>query len=353
MQSIRVALIGAGGIARDQHLPAWSRVPYAKVVAVADPSAEALSQTTSQFGVARAEQDYRRLLDDPSIDVVDVCVPSALHADVASAALQAGKHVLCEKPMATSRAGAERMLTTWRGGKTKLMIGQNMRFDLSVERLRSHLEHSPPGHVYYTRAQWLRRRRLPARSGFTDKHLSGGGALYDLGVHILDLAWWLTGCATPATVSGGVFHHLARRTDVRGEWGHWDHGKFDVEDFAAGLVRFVDGSLLSLEASWLALQPEREYWRLQIFGTEAGVIWPDGTVSGEVGGIPWDLKLGKTPTEPSHHEVIRRFAQAVRDDTPVPIPPEQSATTIAILDALYASAASGREAPVLPFSVPA
>ena len=173
---LSVGVVGTGGIARDQHLPAWFRLPEVKIAGVADASAASLAAVQSEFGIDRRVGDYRELLDDPSIDVIDVCVPHALHAEVTIAALQAGKHVLCEKPMATS-ADAAAILEAWRTSGKKLMIAQHMRFEASVRRLRAWLERHPPGHIYYTRAQWLHRRRLPGRPGFTDKKLSGGGAV--------------------------------------------------------------------------------------------------------------------------------------------------------------------------------
>lgn len=343
---LQVALIGAGAIARQQHVPAWLMVPEARIAAVAEPSPEALAALPRELGSARRVDDFRRLLDDPAIDVFDVCVPSALHAEVTIAALAAGKHVLCEKPMATSAADAAAIVQAWRSSGRKLMVGQHMRLEPSVEQLAGQLVGRPLGDVYYARGQWLRRRRLPGRPGFTTRALSGGGALYDIGVHVLDLAWWLMGCPKPTVACGAVFNRLARRTDVAGEWGEWDPAAFDVEDFAAGWLRFETGAALSLEACWLALQPEDEFYRVQLFGTQAGVVWPESILAGEEARTPWTLRLDRAQGQRGHHRVVHEFARAVLDDRPVPIPPEQSATVIAMLDTLYRSSASGRECEV-------
>jgi predicted dehydrogenase len=351
MHSLTVGLVGAGLIAREQHLPAWARLPEVKVVGVADPWAGALAAVQNEFQIDRRVADYRELLDDPTIDIIDVCVPSALHAEVTIAALHAGKHVLCQKPMATSRADAAAMLDAARASGKKLMIGQHMRFEPSVVRLRSYLKRHPPGEIYYGRGQWLRRRRLPGRPGFTDKAQSGGGALYDLGVHMLDLAWWLMGCPLPTGVSGKVFHHLGRRTDIGSEWGHWDPTAIEVEDFGAGMLRFDNGAALSLEVSWLGLQPESEFNRLQLYGTQAGIIWPDNVIVGEEDLIPWDLRLGEAVGEKGQKLLIHAFARAVIEDQPVPIPPAESANIIAMLESLYRSSASGREEAVDAFSL--
>ncbi len=349
---LRVAIVGTGAIARDQHLPAWSKVPFAKVVAAADASRVILDLVADQFEIERRTLDYRELLEGDLVDVVDICVPSALHAQVACDALGAGKHVLCEKPLATSREDAQRILQAYESSGKKLMVGQHLRFDPNVRRLHNYLQTHPAGRIYYARAQWLRRRRLPARPGFTQRTLSGGGALYDLGVHMLDLSWWLCGCPRPISVTGFTFNHLARRRDVGSEWGVWDPAAMDVEDFACGLIRLDGGTALHLEVSWLALQPEDEFYRLQIFGDQAGIVWPDNIVFGESDAIPWDLKLGDAKGEKGHYQVVAEFADAVFHDKPVPVPPTQSATMISVLDSLYRSAASGREEAVEAFDCP-
>lgn len=348
LSELRVGLVGAGAIARDQHLPGWRLVPQARVVAVADASLTAAEQAAHEFSLPRFETDYRVLLDDPTIDVIDVCCPSALHAQVTIAALQAGKHVLCEKPLATSRADAEAVWAAAQASGKKLMIGQQMRFDASIPPLLQTLQSISLGHVYFARVQWLRRRRVPGRPGFTFKAFSGGGPLYDLGVHLLDLAWWLMGAPEPLAASAATFNHLAKRGDLGTEWGSWDAKAIDVEDFAAGQIRLAGGSMLSLEVSWLGFQPEQDFHRLQLFGAQAGLVWPDCRMFGETAGKPWNLQLPRPQGEKPHREVIRQFSQAVLDDTPVPVPPEQSVQVIAMLEALYESAAQGAEVRIGP-----
>jgi predicted dehydrogenase len=344
---LNIGLIGAGLIARDQHFPAWRKIPFTRVLAVADSSADALVHFGEEQVPLRFT-DYRELLAEPRIDVVDICAPSGLHAEVTIAALRAGKHVLVEKPMATNRADAEAMLRTARECNRKLMVAQHLRFGPSMLQLRKYLERHPLGDVYYARGQWLRRRRLPARPGFTRHSLSGGGAIYDLGIHMFDLTWWTMGCPRPVTVTGGMYDHLSRRDDLGSEWGQWDHTQVEVDDFAAGLVRFENGALLSLEVSWLGFMKEPEFWRMQLFGQQRGLAWPDLVVTGETDRIPWDVQLSEPDGEKAHHETIRRFAEAVLNDQPVPVPPEQSATAIAVLEGLAISHRQGREQPIAP-----
>jgi predicted dehydrogenase len=291
------------------------------------------------------------VLDDRTIDAVDICAPSGLHAQIGLAALAAGKHVLCEKPMATSAADADSMLAAARTAGRKLMIGQHLRFDPSVSALRRALETHPLGEVYYARASWRRRRRLPGNAAFTDRRLSGCGVLFDLGVHVLDLAWWLMGCPRPISAHAQTSNRLAHRDDVGSEWGAWNPHAIDVEDFAAGWLRFTGGACLAFDVSWLALQPETEYRRVEILGDCGGLHWPENILSGETQRAAWDQCVPPESRVKPHRLVVARFAEAVRRDEPVPIAPEESAQGIHMLEGLYRSAAQGGETVIFPTAV--
>ena len=347
---LRVGIIGAGDVARTCHLPAWQKVPEARIVALADPADEALSSAASLVdGELRVANDYRHLLDDRDIDIVDICTPSALHAEVTVAALASGKHVLCEKPLATTLPDARAVLAACRRSDRHYQTALHLRLDRGAMALRQTLHDLSAGHIYFTRAQWLRRRRLPGRPGFTSKALSGGGPLFDLGVHIFDLSWWLIGCPQPSRVSGMMSSCLARRNDLGSEWGDWDHAAIDVEDFAAGWIRFDNGAVLSLETCWIALQGETDMARVEILGERAGGEWPAARVFGETKRRPWDLQLpvGRRQDRP-RHEVIRRFAGTILRDEPSVVTPEEAATTIAVLAALEHSSQTGAEVLVEP-----
>jgi len=351
LDRIRVAVIGTGSISTDDHIPGWQAIPDAEIVALADASELALASAKKLVpdGV-RLVNDYRELLDDSDIDVFDICAPSALHAEISIAAMQAGKHVLCEKPMATCREDAARVLTARNETGRHYMTALHMRVDPSVVSLRKALESVPLGEVYYARAQWLRRRRLPGRKGFTTRALSGGGPSYDLGVHMFDLAWWMMGCPRPVRVSGTMSDRLVHRTDLASEWGEWDPATIDVEDFAAGWIRFENSAVLALETSWLMFDNVAERWQVQLYGDQAGAVWPECRIFGERDSRPWDIQVPRID-EPRHIQrtLIQHFAALLRGEAPAVIPAEQSATSIAVLDGLYRSAASGCEVEVEPF----
>jgi predicted dehydrogenase len=342
---LQVGIVGVGprGIGFDQHLPGWARVPFATVVAAADLSAEALDRACDEFAIPRRFQDWHDLVALPDVDIVDICTPNRTHAAIALAALKSGKHVLCEKPLATTAAEVLNLRDAAARANRLVMTAQHLRFDPRSRQLKTLIDAGLLGDIYYTRAQWLRRRLLPPRTTFIEQRLSGGGAAFDIGVHVLDLACWFAGSPEPVSVSAMADDRLARRPDLSGDWGDWDHQRINVEDFAAAFVRFANGAALMLETSWLAFQSEPELRRLQCFGTQGGLVWPDGTIAGETNKVPWDLRVTATAESSPHHEEILAFAQAVRDGLPSPVPIDQTLQVARILEALYRSAQLRRE----------
>jgi predicted dehydrogenase len=338
-----VGVIGVGGIGHDQHLPGWAKVPFAEVRAIADVNEAALDRVQRETPIPHRFLDWHDLVRLTAIDIVDICTPNRTHAPITLAALEHGKHVLCEKPLATSSAEVRVMRDAARRAGRLLMAAQHLRFDPASQQLKALIDGGMLGEIYYARAQWLRRRLLPARVTFIEQRLSGGGPGFDIGVHVLDLAYWFLGAPQPVSVCACTDARLAHRDDLTGSWGDWDRERFDVEDFAAGFIRFANGAAVTLETSWLLFQPEREIIRLQCYGTRGGSVWPDGIVAGETNRAPWDLRLGEVPKTSAHHEEILQFALAVRDGLPSPIPVEETLNVTRMLEAVYRSAQSRRE----------
>lgn len=340
---LRVGVVGVGGIASGQHLPAWQRLPYVRLVALADLLEDAARYAAEKFHVPHTFTDWRDLIARDDLDIVDICTPNCTHAPIARAALAAGKHVLCEKPLATNVADVRAMQDAARQADKLLMAAQSFRFRSISRQLKALVDGGLLGEIYYARAQWLRRRFLPPGATFIDRQLSGGGPALDLGVHVLDLAYWLMGAPEPLSATAFVDARLAHRLDVSGGWGDWDRQRFDVEDFVAGFVRFANGATLSLEASWLAFQPEAETIRVQCYGDRGGLVWPEGVVVGETNRVPWDLRPGAGEADDAYFQEIRQFAEAVRGGLPSPVPVEQTLNVIRILEAIYQSGRQGHE----------
>ena len=343
---LRVAVIGVGGIART-HIPGWQTLQNegkAQIVAFCDVSADTVESVAHQFGVDKTYTDLKKLLKAEELDAVDVCTPNKFHAPLTCAALRAGLHVLCEKPMAPTVVEAKRMLAASKRAKRILMVAQHMRYIEAARALKTMCDIGELGEVYYTRAQALRRRFVPVRSSFYTKATSGGGPMIDIGVHILDLAYWLMGCPEPVSVSGMAVCKLGKRKDIKGLWGEWDRDKFEVEDFAVGLVRFANGAMLTLETSWLANMKEKERMAIQLYGTEGGAVYPENEIYTEKSRVLIDASVERPDQKAiPHHLEIRAFTQAVLEGKPSPIPPEQSVNVIRILEGVYRSEKAGKE----------
>ncbi len=345
---LRVALVGCGGIS-GLHIEGWKRLnPTAKIVACADPIEDRRHGRGDEIGLpAEARFPYLKdiLKSGIEFDAVDICTNNSGHCPVSVEALGAGKHVMCEKPLACTPAEVKKMIAARDKSKGKLlMCAQSTRFMNNALHLADYVNNGRLGEVYYCRAQYLRRRFLPTRIGFIDKKISGGGPCIDVGVHMLDLALHLMGHPQPVSVSAITPMKLAKRTDIRGWWGEWDRKAFSVEDFAAGFVRFKNGAALTLECSWLANQQEQELQKITLFGTEAGCQWPDLTIHGEEAGSTTDTQLKYADDGlGGHQREIEYFADAILNKKSSPVPAEQSLNVIRILDGLYRSHQAGKE----------
>ncbi|HET6383457.1 MAG TPA: Gfo/Idh/MocA family oxidoreductase [Armatimonadota bacterium] len=342
MKKVRIGIIGSGGIAQGAHLPGYAACPDAEVLAVADVSESTARAAAEKFNVPNVFTDYRKMLEMPEIDAVSVCTPNFMHRDATVAALNAGKHVLVEKPMAMNAKECDAMLKAAHTNGKKLQVGFNNRFGAGSQALKRFVESGDLGQVYYARAQALRRRGIPGWGVFTQKDKQGGGPLIDIGVHILDLTLWLMGHPRPVSVSGVARQDFGRRKDILGLMGQWDTENFTVEDFAVGFVRFENGATLHLESSFVA-NIENDVFNTQLFGTEGGCTLDPCRMFFEehrtlVNVSPVHLRDVNT-----HREEMRAFVAAVKNDTPVYVTGEQAAMVTRIIDGIYKSSESGKE----------
>jgi predicted dehydrogenase len=343
---LKVAFVGAGGIARVCHLPAMKKIAGLEVVAVADTREETANQAAKEFSIPKVFTDYKDVLKLDDVDIIDICTPNYAHHPVANAALTAGKHVICEKPLAISVKQVQEMITASKKSKKKLMSIQNHRFRHETKKIKQMIEKGDVGELYYARAQAIRRRGIPCAATFIKKEIAGGGPMFDIGVHMLDLTYWLMGCPKIKTVTGVTATKLAKSNDIRGDWGEWDRNMYDVEDFAAGFIKLDNNAVISLEASFLLNMKDREIFSTSLFGTKGGLSIPAGAPSEiytEQTGIHMTTQITQVPQNDAHYEQISGFIKSVRDNTEVPVPPEQSLQVIKMLESVYVSSDSGRE----------
>ncbi|MHC4253317.1 MAG: Gfo/Idh/MocA family protein, partial [Planctomycetota bacterium] len=265
MAKLKAGVIGLGMGAA--HVKGYQSHPEVEVVAVADVDEAKLQKRGDKLGVDKRYADAMEMLDKESLDIVSVATPNKFHRPLAIAAFEAGCHVLCEKPMAMNASEAREMIAAAEGAGRRLMINFSYRFTDQSWALRKVVDDGVLGDVYFARTIWHRRRGIPGFGRwFGQKALSGGGPLIDLGVHRLDLALWLMGYPKPTWVMGNTYDPIASRL------AREDKKDFDVEDLAAGFVKFENGASLVIEASWAAHVAERELMETRLLGDRGGLV---------------------------------------------------------------------------------
>ncbi|NLS77362.1 MAG: Gfo/Idh/MocA family oxidoreductase [Chloroflexi bacterium] len=349
MAKLKVGVIGVGGIART-HMPGWAASEHAEVVAGSDVSEDALTKWGAQYGITHLETDSAALINDPDIDIIDVCTPNNYHAPLSIAAMRAGKHVLCEKPLAPTPKEIHDMIAARDESGKLLMTAQHFRFRGSSKAMKAEIDGGALGDVYHARSWLLRRIAAPVRPGFIMKKHSSGGPCIDVGVHVLDLTLWFMGNPKPVAVSGVARAEIAHQPGAFSKWGGRIPPEFDVEDFAAAFVRFDNGATLVLEVSWLlhhdTMGEDMQMW---LYGTKGGCHWPKCEIyqSNYATQQLYNraLKLTDDALE-AHAQECVEFAQAIVDGAPSPVPAEQSLQVMTILDGIYRSQVAGGEVKV-------
>ncbi len=351
MDKIKVAVIGTGSIS-NEHINAYLKNPNVELYAFCDINENQVKMMAEKYGVTRTYTDKDVMLKElPEIEAVSVCTWNSQHAPCAIAALNAGCHVICEKPMATSAREAREMKEAAEKNGKLLMIGFVRRFGNDCNILTDYIQNGYFGDIYYGKATYLRRNGCPG-GWFGDKSRSGGGPLIDLGVHVIDLTRYLIGNPKPVSVYGATFDQLKNRPGIKGAHGGYssvsrsEQDIFDVEDLAVALIRYDNGAVISLEASF-SLNLKEDTGTIELFGTKAGAkLDPELEIYTELNGYMSNVQLA-TPTALSFDGLfaneINHFVDCVRNNTPCKAPAEDGVTLMEILDAIYESARTGHE----------
>jgi predicted dehydrogenase len=351
---LRVGIIGCGGIAGGKHLPSLTKLSAVKMIAFCDIVEERAVSKAEKYGVkgAKVYTDYRKMLETEKLDVVHVCTPNISHAEITVAALEAGCHVMCEKPMAKTAAGARLMAEAAKRTGKKLSIGYQNRFRADSKYLKSFCDAGGLGEVYFAKAHALRRRAVPTWGVFLDEEAQGGGPLIDIGTHALDLTLWMMNNYEPDYCVGTTYKKLGQRENCANPWGPWDPKKFTVEDSAFGFIHFKNGATVFLEASWALNMRKTDEAICTLCGTEAGAdMWDGLHINGERFGKLYvekaQLEPGSVPfysgkgEDPAEMEAASWINAVLEDKTPVVLP-EQALVVTEILEAIYKSNATGK-----------
>lgn len=360
---VNVAVIGLGWPGQ-RHLEGYFKTPFVNVAAICDMSEALLATTHARFPtVATATTEYQSVLARADIDAVSICLPNWLHAPVSIAAIQAGKHVLCEKPLANTLSEGERLTAAVHASDRIFMLALNNRFRNEIEALKRIIDAGTLGDIYYAKTGWVRRRWAgTVRGWFMEKEKSGGGPLIDLGVHMLDLTLWLMGSPKATRVNGVVYDRLAKEMEPL-------LGPLDIEDFGAAMVHLDNGATIMLETSW-GSYIEREHVYSELLGTRGGAKYERyGRESWATHPLPpfqvfttlADEQINAVPTSAtltpeemlymSFANEMRHFAACVRDNAQPIATVDQGLEITRILDTVYRSAAAGREIILQPSAV--
>ncbi len=349
---IRAAVIGVG--VGFNHIHGYQTSPLAEMSAICDANPAVLKYQGEEFKIPEAMRftDYKELLKRDDIDAVSVALPNFLHEPVALAAFEHGKHVLCEKPLSTDPITGQRILDAAKAAGKTLMVCYNHRYRPEIMWLKDQIVRGDFGHLYAVKAGWMREGWIPTHGAwFTQKDRSGGGALIDLGVHVLDLALWLMGYPKPISVSGAAFAEFGPRLQKTKPREMKPTHKIEVEDLGMGFIRFEGGSVLQFEAAWAThREPMQDGFFVRLFGSEAGANFFTGAANGEtVQAFKYidDEPTTLTPKLPEHsggHErAVHHFVECCLTGKTPESPGEHGLIGLKIIDAIYESARTGKE----------
>jgi predicted dehydrogenase len=356
---IRVAIVGAGMIANAGQIPAWQHVEEAEIVGVYNHHLGRARDTAARHGIAAAYDDYPRMLDELQPDLAVVCTPNVSHRRYAIEALQAGAHVLCEKPVAAGYGDAVAMYDAAEAAGRTLYVGQTGRLSGAVMAAKAFADAGELGEVYYAETASLRRRGVPTWGRFHMRSASGGGPLLDIGVHALDALLWVIGNPRIVAASGATYTKLADREEglatSLAESGApvgvhdprpYDPQEFDVEDLATGLLRLDGGATIGIKASWAANVPDGTGETL-VLGTQGGLRLRPLTLIRNMAGYQVDV-TPKVPRDPDipfygHWRQAAHVARVLQGKEPSLVTRDQVLNVMRALDGLYRSAELGRE----------
>lgn len=351
---LKVGVVGLG-YAGVTHAESYLRLPGVEVVALAGKEAERLVSLGQSLGIPHLYDDWTDLVALDELDIVSVATPNALHGPISIAALEAGKHVFCEKPLAVHAEEARRMGEAARRADRVLEVAFNHRRRADVQYLARYLAEVGIGDIYHVRASWKRRSGIPGlASWFTNKSLAGGGALIDLGPHVLDIVLFLLGEPRVTTVSAVTHGALGRAgygaMDREAQFAG-GHAQFEVEDLASALFRTDRGTSIQFEITWAGHTADDEDVSIELLGVDGGArllikrYASDGTLTiyRDIEGAHVDVSPAIHVEDLGHPMVIAEFVETVRSGSWADHHGDSAVHRTEILDACYESATAGRE----------
>jgi predicted dehydrogenase len=344
-KKLRVAVIGCGGIS-DLHFRTLAKFPDVEIVAAVDNRTDRLDWARDKHGVSALFTDWKEMLQQIKPDAVDVCTPNGVHAPAVIDSLNAGCHASTEKPMAMTPKECQKMIDAAEKNKKKLAVGFQYRFHPSTQFLTKAREEGEFGKVMFVKCQALRRRGIPNWGVFGQKEKQGGGPMIDIGVHVIEMAHYVMGSPKPVAASGNTWtYHGNKPSSIASQWPNWDYKTYTVEDLAIGQIRFDNGAILQIEASFVG-HIEKDVWNFTLMGEKGGCTWDPVAVFTDRAGHMTNYTpayTGDGSFDALFGYKLRNFVDGCLYNAPLLAPGEAGLAVQKILDGVYRSADAGKE----------
>lgn len=359
---LQVAIISAGMISNAAHIPAYKNLSEkVEIAGVCDLNEKAAKETAERHGIARHYTDAVRMLEETKPDLVSVCTPNASHKSLVKLALQHGANVACEKPLALTYKDTKELFDLAEEKGLKLFACQTLRYNDEYMATKGLADEGAFGHIYFSEFNMIRRRGIPKWGTFHRMDANGGGALCDLGVHMIDSVLWIMGNPAFKSISGssaayigqnetGVITSLAESGAPAGVHNARPFlpSEFEVEEFAAGTIRLQGNTTVNFKVSW-AINLPSEY-SVAFAGNKAGIMLPKMEIYSTMGKYQTDIKPrlfheGKYQGKDfsGHYYLMEQAVDCLLGEGELPVKPEETLNVASIIDAFYISAREGRE----------
>ncbi|MFC4025076.1 Gfo/Idh/MocA family protein [Oceanobacillus longus] len=346
---LKVGVIGVGSIS-EFHIKPYLENDQVELLALCDLNEERLTEKGALYGVSELYSDYHELLKNKEIDAVSICTWNNSHAEIAVAALEAGKNVLVEKPLSMTVDEALQVEAAVEKTGKIVQVGFVRRHGDNTKLLKTFIDNGELGEIYYAKTSCLRRLGNPG-GWFSDRTKSGGGPLIDLGVHMIDICWYLMGKPRPVSVSGNTYNKLGNRSHIENlsfyQAADYDPTLNDVEDLTVALIRFENGASILVDVSF-TLQAKKDELYVKLFGDKGGAeVEPELSLVTEkhntiLNITPQVDNLGLDINQAFHSE-INHFVSCCLDGTENIAPVSDGVQVMKMLNAIYESANTGKE----------
>ncbi|MGB9678424.1 MAG: Gfo/Idh/MocA family protein [Thermoanaerobacteraceae bacterium] len=346
MSKLRYACVGAGSVADYKHLNGYSKLKDdVEIIAVCDPDIKAAELLAEKYNIQNIYKDYNELFEKEELDLVSVCTPNYLHAPISIRAMGKRINVHCEKPMTINSKEALEIVKIKNEQNVKFMVGLNNRFTNEAYFVKQYIDEGHMGNIYHIKTGWRRRRGIPGKGGwFTNKRLSGGGPLIDLGVHFLDLVLYFINYPDAFSVSASTYSKFSNNKSLNS----WSYSKsidgiYDVEDIAVGFIRLNNNISIDFEFSW-ASNIEEDYNYYEILGDKGGIWYKNGQLKifSEVVDTLIDI-IPNTNYPKSPLNEFEHFIKCIKYDKQPISTAEQGFKLMKLIDSIYESAEKTKE----------